>query len=224
MPRPDCPTLGLDLQSGFLQDKDLSLQWEALQTLALRADPPSQTTLSRLVRDPHTASPLKAEAIWGLAQSAPQVQATRDLLISCLDEPTPRRQALRSLRGAVDKPGVARALLAVWDKETKASPMDSEARRELADQLLLALGSSRDEMMQHPLPAIRATANAPPRSKAEWRAILAGPGDPEEGRRVFFHPNGPRCFACHRVDGRGGVIGPDLSNIGRGSSRDKLME
>src|SRR5205085_988451 len=32
------------------------------------------------------------------------------------------------------------------------------------------------------------------------------------------------CFACHRVDGRGGRIGPDLSRIGRSTSRDKLIE
>jgi putative heme-binding domain-containing protein len=41
---------------------------------------------------------------------------------------------------------------------------------------------------------------------------------------LFFHARGPRCFACHRVDGRGAAIGPDLSTIGRALSRDKLIE
>jgi putative heme-binding domain-containing protein len=44
------------------------------------------------------------------------------------------------------------------------------------------------------------------------------------GRRVFFHPNGPGCSKCHTVDGRGGRVGPDLSNIGRSTSREKLIE
>jgi alcohol dehydrogenase (cytochrome c) len=41
----------------------------------------------------------------------------------------------------------------------------------------------------------------------------ASGGDPVAGERFF---NGPgNCAACHMVHGRGGALGPDLSNIGR---------
>jgi putative heme-binding domain-containing protein len=52
------------------------------------------------------------------------------------------------------------------------------------------------------------------------------PGEIHEkrGRRVFFHPNGPGCYKCHTVDGRGGRVGPDLSGIGRSMSREKLID
>ena len=45
-----------------------------------------------------------------------------------------------------------------------------------------------------------------------WRL---GPGDPQAGRRVFESPRLAGCFKCHRVEGRGNTIGPDLSLIGR---------
>jgi cytochrome c oxidase cbb3-type subunit III len=37
------------------------------------------------------------------------------------------------------------------------------------------------------------------------------PGDVAQGREVFFGKGG--CAGCHMVEGRGGVLGPDLSNI-----------
>jgi putative membrane-bound dehydrogenase-like protein len=44
------------------------------------------------------------------------------------------------------------------------------------------------------------------------------------GRRLFFHPQGPGCYKCHVVQGRGGNIGPNLTNIGGSMSREKLIE
>ena len=45
------------------------------------------------------------------------------------------------------------------------------------------------------------------------------PGDAGHGREVFE----ATCTACHRVDGRGGRLGPDLSRIGQTRSRDALI-
>src|SRR5207249_3576391 len=36
------------------------------------------------------------------------------------------------------------------------------------------------------------------------------PGDPAAGEAVFFGAGG--CATCHEVHGRGGIVGPDLSN------------
>ncbi len=56
-----------------------------------------------------------------------------------------------------------------------------------------------------------------------WRKTLAAAqGDARAGRRVFFHP-GIGCARCHRVDGLGGDVGPDLSTIARGMDAEKLF-
>jgi putative heme-binding domain-containing protein len=70
------------------------------------------------------------------------------------------------------------------------------------------------------LPAVERPAS--PDAWKEW--LRNGRGDTAAGERLFFHPRGPRCYACHRVDGRGEAIGPDLSHVGAALGRDKLIE
>ena len=52
----------------------------------------------------------------------------------------------------------------------------------------------------------------------------SGNVDPAAGRRVFFHPNGPGCFKCHTIDGRGGKVGPDLSRAVGTINRVQLIQ
>ncbi|MGV3534118.1 MAG: PVC-type heme-binding CxxCH protein [Chthoniobacteraceae bacterium] len=48
-------------------------------------------------------------------------------------------------------------------------------------------------------------------------------GDPAAGRRIFFHQFGPRCYTCHAVEGRGGTVGPDLTQLGS-FTEEQLLE
>ncbi len=47
-------------------------------------------------------------------------------------------------------------------------------------------------------------------------------GDTERGREVFFGSG--RCSTCHMIQGRGGHLGPDLSNIGAERTVPQLRE
>src|SRR5262249_22417137 len=50
-------------------------------------------------------------------------------------------------------------------------------------------------------------------------------GDPSAGESLFFGKAG--CASCHAVNGRGGIVGPDLSTAGRGSAaalRAKIID
>lgn len=56
-----------------------------------------------------------------------------------------------------------------------------------------------------------------------WNKRLAAPGDAAAGRRLFFSPIGPRCSVCHTYAGRGGKVGPELTRIGRSTSRERII-
>jgi putative membrane-bound dehydrogenase-like protein len=57
---------------------------------------------------------------------------------------------------------------------------------------------------------------------AAWLKRLDGPADADAGRRVFFHPKLAGCYKCHRCEGRGADVGPDLSTVGRNERRHIL--
>jgi len=54
--------------------------------------------------------------------------------------------------------------------------------------------------------------------------ILAMNGDENRGRNIFFKSSAARCKSCHRVNGFGNTIGPDLSQIGKKYERKVLLE
>ncbi len=49
---------------------------------------------------------------------------------------------------------------------------------------------------------------------------VKAPGDAAAGEKIFWSNGG--CSNCHRVAGKGGFVGPDLTNIGRTSTLPKL--
>jgi putative heme-binding domain-containing protein len=46
-------------------------------------------------------------------------------------------------------------------------------------------------------------------------SLLALAADVERGRQLFFRDGGATCKSCHRVNGQGETLGPDLSQIGK---------
>jgi putative heme-binding domain-containing protein len=160
---------------------------------------------------------LRAEAMLGLAAGEPTAE-DRALLLAALDEPNSRRDALRSLRAAKGD----RETIASIERWRKGLPAKERRDGELAAQLLMILDGIPDGDSQA-ISSLREAADARPMDEAAWRNWLAGEGDPEAGRRVFFHPQGPRCYACHTIDGRGGAIGPELSTIGRSRAAEHLI-
>jgi hypothetical protein len=141
---------------------------------------------------------VRAEAILALTA---QADAT---LVPLLDDPAPavRIQAARTLRFAATKPTVreaSRAKLAT----VRSNPRESVFAAELNHLLNPSLA-------------------ARPSSIEGWHQTLATGGDAAAGRRVFFAMQA-MCATCHRIDGRGGQQGPDLSVIGRTANREQLI-
>ena len=54
--------------------------------------------------------------------------------------------------------------------------------------------------------------------------LLSLKGSAERGRALFFQSAVLQCVNCHRINGKGGAFGPDLSQIGKKSTRGQILE
>ena len=54
--------------------------------------------------------------------------------------------------------------------------------------------------------------------------ILSLKGSAERGRDLFFKSAGLQCVNCHRINGTGSTLGPDLSQVARKATRGQLLE
>lgn len=54
--------------------------------------------------------------------------------------------------------------------------------------------------------------------------LLKLSGDVERGKLLFHKTNGVQCRNCHRIAGDGVELGPELSQVGKKHSREKLLE
>lgn len=76
-------------------------------------------------------------------------------------------------------------------------------------------------------PAIRSALDAREASRpkddplAGYRPILVG-GDSAKGRALFQNNAAVYCVRCHKLNGQGGEVGPDLTGIGKKQSREYL--
>ena len=213
--RADHPKLTTELLQSLLRGDDSDLQLEALRTFALRSDEASHKLLH--LSAAQLPNPLRAEAMLGLA-AGELTAADREVLLAALDKPALRGDALRALRAAKSD-GETIGRIEGWWREL---PAKDRRDGELAAQLLLILSGAPGADSEI-VGAVREAADARPTDEAAWRSWLAGEGDAAAGRRVFFHAQGPRCYACHTIEGRGGAIGPELSTIGRSRPAEHLI-
>ncbi len=76
------------------------------------------------------------------------------------------------------------------------------------------------------VPSVGSTSRQP-RNLDQWLEALGGldgAPDPQAGRRIFFHVAGAACSQCHRHEGRGNVVGPDLSLIAKQGTAREILE
>jgi putative heme-binding domain-containing protein len=59
----------------------------------------------------------------------------------------------------------------------------------------------------------------------KWKSYMDLQGNPENGKKIFFDPEGKvNCSKCHHVGKEGGNVGPDLSFIGTSRKTEFLLE
>jgi putative membrane-bound dehydrogenase-like protein len=150
--------------------------------------------------------------------------------------------AVRAL-SSHDSPAVAGLLLEGWAAYGPAVRREAVealfARRDRLGRLLDAVErrevlpgqlepSRLQQLRNHPDPILRGRARkllsqsgAPDRRKVveSYRTALDLPGEPGRGRAVFRKT----CTTCHRLEGEGFEVGPDLLSALRNKSREQLL-
>jgi putative membrane-bound dehydrogenase-like protein len=195
---PAHPKLTLQLLDKLLHQADPALRLEAARALSEHPNPKRKPLLLAAARNSDLAESVRAQAVLGLAEQSQEL--LDPLLHLARERSTPlRNEALR-------------ALVNTRLTEAQRRQLEKLAKRHTDSGALVArvLGKpfGKDRPAARDLPA--------------WLKRLEGPADADAGRRVFFHPRLAGCYRCHRVEGRGSEVGPDLSTIGRTERRHIL--
>jgi putative membrane-bound dehydrogenase-like protein len=151
--------------------------------------------------------PLRLEAVRALAQQTnpDRFSMLGEVARNSGQSDAIRAEAITGLAGAADQ---YRDLLEQFAGDTKSEVLQREAARALR--------------LAHLAPA--PVEDKPAATDlAAWKKLLESPGDAAAGRRLFFSSIGARCNACHQVGARGGRVGPDLTLLGRTSSRERII-
>lgn len=141
----------------------------------------------------------------------PDTAQLRSRRAAVLDESRPFEERLQGARDLARTAAGGRLLV------------DLASRGLLPAALLEDLAAS---MVEHPDLAVRALASSSFGATTGVRsspAVLERSGDPTSGRQLFFDAD-VACSRCHAIDGRGGAVGPDLTDVRGKYARAELLD
>jgi len=196
------PRIPLDRLAALAQSPATALQLEAVRYLSGDSDAGRFPVLARIAGDEKADLAVRAEAIDGLSDDA---AAHLDLLLqgTASADKAIREESLRSIRPAA----------------ASLTPAQKDQLAQVAKQ-----GPTQADLVRRVM-GVPLQGRPPEADLAAWQKLLdQAPGDPEAGRRIFFHPAGPACYRCHTIEGRGKSIGPDLTMIGHSQTREHVLE
>ncbi len=207
----------------------------------LRKSPEMQVALAsaaKLALDESRSVEQRLGAI-GLLGGSPYAEL-EPMVTKLLDWRQPLEIQLAAIRtvASLDDPQVAGLLLGIWQSSTpkvQAAAIDAVfSRQNRLPSLLDALAANkipvaslepirRVQLLENPNPQIRQRAQSILGAQsarkdrqevmARYLAALAKPRSVEHGKQVFEK----QCSKCHQVQGKGFVVGPDLSSSTRRS-------
>jgi len=118
----------------------------------------------------------------------------------------------------VERRGAGEVALTATTRESPWVPFTVELTTGETDATLDVTWSTAEDTRARPLPLRRLLLPWAKPGRGDDVAVKSAPhpalagGDWARGRQVFTGAKAA-CFACHQINGEGGVIGPDLSNL-----------
>jgi quinoprotein glucose dehydrogenase len=99
--------------------------------------------------------------------------------------------------------------------------VSGKAPRELHLEILEAASRRQDPLIKSQLE--RFNQSRPKDSLPFYSETLAG-GDADLGRKVFLERADVACLRCHKLNGIGGEVGPELAGVGTRLKREEILE
>ncbi|MEX2142784.1 MAG: PVC-type heme-binding CxxCH protein [Pirellulales bacterium] len=186
-----------------------SIRVKAIQTAAQLNATSFADRVRALVND---KSPAIRGAAIGALVHLQDMKAVRELLTS--ERLSPEELAMTADRLLINPAGAMVLLKMIDDRQLPAERAISRAAHHPDSNVrtLFAKHLPQDQRPQRLGDAI----------KPEELLRLTGRAD--RGRRIFHNSTAAQCKTCHTTDGKGGLLGPDLSAIGKKYERATLLE
>lgn len=192
-----------------------ALRIEALAALSLLKDARLDEAARTAVKDADAR--LRHQARRVLLRKAKPDDAVRELTKVLAEGAIAERQGALGLLATLKVPA-ADALLAAQLDRLLANQTPPELRLDVLEAAQKrGTPALRDKLKRYE----RALSKSDP--LAVYRVAQTG-GDAEAGRRLFFEKTEVSCLRCHKINGNGGEVGPDLTGIGKKYQRDYLLE
>ncbi len=198
--------------------KEVNLRGAALRYLA---DRKSKHFAASLVTAQADASPLlRAEARDILILTNP-VEAAKSLVAVMNDEKAPLVERQRGVAGLSRvKDPIAVAALDTLAVNLAGKSVAAELIVDVWDALKVAPSSKRDPLRKKFEEAL------PKDPVGKFQTSLTG-GDAARGRDIFYNHTAAQCVRCHKVEGVGGIAGPELTKLVERNpvkTRDYILE
>ena len=202
------------IQVATADDKPVAVRNAALRALAELKTGNVLTTVKQVAQS--SSAEVRSTAIDILAAESPADAIPALQLILDSGATTEKQKALDTL--AKVNGSEAGDLLASWLDRLKQGEVPAELRLELME----AAANRADVQVKEKLAAIQA-AYPTDDPLATYRDCLSG-GSTQAGSQVFYGKSEVYCQRCHKVNGNGGEVGPDLTDIGKKKDREYLLQ
>ncbi|MDX1953166.1 MAG: HEAT repeat domain-containing protein [Verrucomicrobiota bacterium] len=212
-------TLGLDHLSGFIyslltnDQNQVNVRVAALKALLAWKSPQLSRAMQAAAESSHPE--LRKEAALFNSQSKPANAALE--LMNALEKGTLSEKqaaivALGEMKGVATDP----ILLMLLDRL-----LNEKLDKGLELELLEAAAKRNDPAIIKQLARFEKSRGDQP--LAQYRESLFG-GNAEEGKKIFVERTDLACLRCHKMNGEGGDLGPDLTGLGKKQGREHLLE
>ena len=217
-----------------LQDTQRSVEerQEIIKSLALlraehwpfddRSDPGVELVLPELIAelDSWQEPQLIADAMWLVGQIDPgKAESLAQQLLEAEDP--------NILSAAIDVLGSDMQQTIKLAQRLLASALPTTTRSQIATALQrhsAADSSGQTEELLRNLYKDGLSISLEPKEVERIRKLVIETGNSERGRDVFLRSEKSQCIKCHRVEGVGGSVGPDLNKISQTHTIEKIIE